>query len=163
MYLGPVPLCLSARAACGGVPFTGSRGVSSGPCYQVITDANAAWETCRPRGKRGAARRGLAVPAEGSLFPGSCACSVQRGDMAPPAFGEPPETTSSTCNYWGMRGILHPGKKKEVWEGRVCWGTLTEIFPKISDIHLDVKYAQTCILSMAILERETHQSPFFSE
>lgn len=49
VYLGPVPLCLSARAACGGVPFTGGRGVSSQLRYQVITDANAARETRRRR------------------------------------------------------------------------------------------------------------------
>lgn len=58
VHLHPVPLCLSARAACGGVPFTDSLGVSSGLCYWVITDANAAWATRRLR-ERGATQRGL--------------------------------------------------------------------------------------------------------
>lgn len=45
------PLCLSARAACGGVPFTDSLAVSSELCYQVITDANLVGKTCCLREK----------------------------------------------------------------------------------------------------------------
>lgn len=92
MHLHRVPLCLSARAACGGVPFTDSHSVSSGLCYRVITDANAARETCCQR-ERGATQRGVALPVRG----GHCsqeAVHVQCGDMAPPAFGEPPESTT---------------------------------------------------------------------
>lgn len=114
MRLQPVPRCLSARAACGGVSFTDSLGVSSGLRYQAITDANAAWERCAQ------AREDLQCQQEGhcSLEAVFVLCS----HMAPPAFGEVPESTdlptTKECEASSMWG--------KVMEREVGQGNLTE-------------------------------------
>lgn len=94
MYLGPVPRCLSARAACGGVPFTGSHSVSSGLCYQVISDANAAWET-RCREKEVRCQHG------GHCFQGGCAWSARW-------HGKCLENVWSQHLFLQLRNVRHP-------------------------------------------------------
>lgn len=103
------PLCLSARAAYGGVSFTDSRGVSSGLCYRVITDANASWETCCLR-ERGAARRGLPLPGRGSLFPGGCAFPVPwHGITSVWRTSRINNSTSKNGGMWGIRYFSESG------------------------------------------------------
>lgn len=66
---------------------------------------------------------------------------VQCGDMAPPAFGEPPESTSLPTTK--------ECEASSVWEKewKICRGSLKISFPERSDVHLEVKYARGYILS----------------
>lgn len=91
------PLCLSARAACGGVPFTDSHSVSSGLRYRVITDANAAWEKkrCDPE-RTGAASERVIVPRRLCLF---SAVTWHHQHL---------ETLQSQQLYLQLRNVRHP-------------------------------------------------------
>lgn len=70
MHLHPVPLRLSARTACGGVPFRHPQ------CFiWELLSSHYRCKCCLR--ERGATQGGLVLPVRGSLFPGGCACSVQ--------------------------------------------------------------------------------------